>query len=216
MLGRPLSTAERGCAQAHQKAVSKNFQDIHPTSGFSIDWVLVAEDDADLTQSMLLAIETELTNLRYSRATLISFCATNKLRPLFGWPKVGRPSRVVFPRPGTVLYAINLPGLDLLNKQGFSTAMVRYVADFPPVFAQMVFRISGLRVAESGALSLVGERHNSSLTERILLHSRQMWNLELISDSIGLSKMRVFSWLIIFPALRDTLFRLRCKSPHKL
>lgn len=214
--GRLLSDGERGCFLAHKQNLHAAYLEMvdNPGKFTHLDWVIVLEDDADVSQPKLLEIQTELSEFSVNVPALVSYCVSDRLQPVFSIRRMKSPRKVVFPRPGTVAFAINFRGLEKLNENGFFSSNSFFVADFPPQFSDLSFFISKISVTEIVSPSTIGSRNKVRLIRRVSIHINQVFNLSLLSQYYSVSKLTILKWLVLYPFLRDLSVRAKKWLQH--
>jgi hypothetical protein len=209
LLGKQLSDSELGCAVAHKNACITAVTALKNQD--KIKWALFVEDDADLDSQTLEKIQLELEAFETNLPSLVSYYSADNCSGSLKAQKRNDKEPLVVSRhwsSGAVCYAVNLLGLnDILP---FSGLPVDYVADWPVYYSRLKRFVSCQTwVCEVDGPSSVGERYNQRISERILMHVRQLMYLRKLSKRYSLPIRVVIHHLMISPWLRDASSRLR-------
>ena len=208
-VGRFLTNSEVGCAVAHKKATASAANAVLNSN--EVEWVLFAEDDADLNQKTFGIIQNELNGLDANVPSLITFHSPNNCGPdklVMKLSSYKRNKSSTHWPSATACYAINRTGLIDIAK--FSELPVDHVADWPIYYTRLKLYFSiQARVCEVDAPSTIGNRRNSSISSRIFMHLRQVIYLRRLSRLNEVPVYKVINHLMITPIMRDFSNRIR-------
>jgi GR25 family glycosyltransferase involved in LPS biosynthesis len=208
LLGRRLSNSELGCAVTHKKAIAAAATALKNTD--EIKWALFVEDDADLDYETFVKIGYELEAFDPMFPSLVTYYSARVCR---GDAKV-RARNLRKPMKasqhwssGAVCYAVNRDGLKEILP--FASMHVDYVADWPIYFSRLKRFVSNqIWVCEVGGPSSIGKRFDLKISERVVMHIRQLGKLREVSKLYELSVLTVIRHLILTPLFRDFSGRL--------
>lgn len=147
--GRPLAAGEVGCGLAHRQVYQL-------ADAQSLDWALVCEDDAEMTQDIQREIVLITQQLPINTPTIVSLFAEDadagrsRLR-------IGELELVClrFPPTHTVAYLMNARALRIAAE---SPLKVMSTADWPPWAAQVEFYLASSLGVKHNAASTIGRR----------------------------------------------------------
>jgi GR25 family glycosyltransferase involved in LPS biosynthesis len=208
LLGRRMTNGEIGCAKGHKQVI------VAAHNGFmarpNACWVLVAEDDADLTFDLYQQAGTDLASLdnrvpnfvnfytdslSVTRVSKLNITATSKFKARRKWQN------------GTVCYAMNREAIRELLP--FAYMPVDNVADWPVYYARLKLLVStNILVTEVPGQSTIGMRSSLGVLPRLFMHLRQLRHLRTLSQLYGLPSRTVVQHLIYTPLLRDVQGRI--------
>lgn len=202
--GRSLSPAEVGCALAHRAAVLRAQELFRHDE--ELNWVVIAEDDADLSEEGARWLTNYLRNMKIEAPALVNFYSPRQAQT----PGVGdaeRPhKRQLVLRPGAVCYAINRPGLGRL--QLFTKRPVASVADWPLYFTDLKFFFTDqFSVFEHPGHSTIGVRNRMKVLPRLLMVARQIVRIPYLRRIHGTSLSGTLIW-VLAPVFRDLYHRV--------
>jgi GR25 family glycosyltransferase involved in LPS biosynthesis len=206
-LGRPMLNAEIGCAIAHRVAMRRALERVKTDA--KLQWALILEDDADVSEDSLKQIiecldiqtlETPSVISFYSNVEKLTDSTHRESIQNLGPTKLRRQRFYI--RSGAVCYAVNKSAL--LNLDKFHHSSVDFVADWPPYFAGTTFyQATHPKIGEVNARSTIGTRENLRLLRRLRLHVNQISNLREIAKHNKISKFQALSNLVFQPFNRD-------------
>ena len=208
LLGRRLSNSELGCAVTHKEALATAATGLKNRD--EIKWALCAEDDADLDYETFVKIGRELEAFDPMLPSLVTYYSA---RVCGGDAKVRarnlrKPMKASqYWSSGAVCYAVNRDGLKEILP--FANLHVDYVADWPIYFSRLKRFVSNqIWVCEVGGPSCIGKRFNLKISERVVMHIRQLGKLRKVSKLYDLPVRIVIRHLILAPLFRDISGRL--------
>jgi len=202
--GRTLSSPEVGCALAHRAAVRKA-QNLFGQDK-KLEWVVIAEDDADLSEEGARWLARYLGNWVTQAPALVNFYRPRQSESPIENLDERPPRRQLVLRPGTVCYAINRSGLNQL--QLFADSPVGSVADWPLFFADLKFFFtSQFSVSEYPGESTIGVRKRSRVCPRLIMVTRQIIRIPYLMRIHRTSFLGSLIW-VLSPLFRDLYHRL--------
>ena len=203
LTGRKLSDADVSCALTHKRAVVAAETEFQTHE--HISWALIAEDDADIDLRTFQRVADELNSARIDVPVLVKFYSAPSLRHLTRRMTLSRRSNLLSSRhwlAGAVCYAMNRAAVREILP--FARMPVDNVADWPIYYSRLNLLVSGeVSVSEVTGPSTIGKRDSMGVFSRILLHSRQIRHLGILSRIYGLPRKTVMRHLITTPLLRD-------------
>jgi hypothetical protein len=201
--GRPLSPPEAGCALAHRAAVLKA-QELFRLDD-KLNWVVIAEDDADLSEEGARWLANYLGNLRTQAPALVNLYSPRQAGKRGVDDDKRPPRRQLVLRPGTVCYAINRPGL--VRLQRFTKSPVASLADWPLYFADLKFFFTEqFSVSEYPSQSTIGVRKRIKIFPRLAMVTRQILRIPYLSRIHRTSLSGTLIW-VLAPVFRDLYHR---------
>lgn len=204
MLGRELSFAEVGCALAHRDAVLKA-QNLFREDE-CLEWVVIAEDDADLSEEIGRKVSKYLGTWLTQTPSLVNLYSPDRIRNSSVRNNNRPHKKQVILRPGTVCYAINRAGLGRLEL--FSRSPVNFVADWPLFFTDLKFFFTTqISVSEVAGPSTIGDRRNPGVMPRLLMVGKQLIHLPYLKRIHSTSLTSTLIW-IVSPIFRDVYRRV--------
>ena len=199
--GKKLSNSELGCAIAHKTARLE--ADFAIASSGTFKWALFVEDDADLGIDLFNTISRELNNMDFKSPAIVNYDYRNT-RGSLNFRKINQSETFRAARhlsPGTVCYAVNREGLQVLRR--FGDAPIDCVADWPLQFSHLkVYIPNQTQVFEIQGPTSMGQRQQPTHWVKMLF--RQLFYLKKISKLYELS----------IPKIVTFFFVLRVASPN--
>jgi GR25 family glycosyltransferase involved in LPS biosynthesis len=202
-LGRQLSDAEISCSLAHKKALLVANTEF--VTHRARRWVLIVEDDAEISLTIYERIRDELESLTTTVPTLVSFYSpkANDLQQQFpAKNQKGVPIRERLWIPGAVAYAMNREAI--VDLKSYSQLPVDSTPDWPIYFRRVERYVSvSTCVLESGMASTLGVRDRLPILRRLRLHWIQLIHVHELAIVNGVSKYDVVVHLVLAPFVRD-------------
>ena len=204
--GKRLSDSELGCAIAHKTARIQ--ADFAIASSDIFKWALIVEDDADLGINLFNIINRDLTSVDYKSPAIINLYSKNT-RGSLAFRKINQRETfraTQYLTPGTVCYAINREGLQILRR--FDDMPIDCVADWPLLFSHLKMYIPNqTQVFEIQGATSMGQRQQPKHWAK--MHFRQLFYLKKIARLYEISIWRTVAYLLIFGPARTNSQKIR-------